>query len=204
VIKKKIVFKIPEGAEKEKLLEEIMNSVSSQEAIYKIKGNTLELRIIGDPLSVERSIEVVRRILSKLLQELDRGGSITIVNISEAAKTLGVPVPIDSFMELLQLMNIKVKRTENELLIYEAIDKVQEIARDFFSTLKASRAVAAGKAAELIAVLSLFHDILPSEISNAGKELGLFEEKDGKLYLTKNWNDALKIFNNRDLFSSAP
>ncbi|MEM0021419.1 MAG: DUF2067 family protein [Fervidicoccaceae archaeon] len=200
-VKRKIVLRISGEIEKEKIIEEIMSRISAQEAFYRLKGDVLELRLIGDPISVERSVEAVRKFASSTMLGAGgkRGG--TIVQLSQASKTLGVPVPIEAFSHLLEALGVKVKKQKDEIIIYERAEKVREIARDFFLRLRESRTIAFGKAAELIAILSFLHDLLPIEISEIGKELGVLEEKDGKAQLRVRWDDAFLTLN-RELSES--
>jgi hypothetical protein len=191
VVKRKIAIRIPEGADLEKFLEEVISSVSSQEAFYKIKGNVIELKIVGDPISVERSIDAVKKVVSSFIPDVSRG-KITVVNLSQSAKTLGVPVPIDSFKVLLKILNVEVDSGKEEVIIHESIERVREIAGNFFANLKASRTMASGKAAELIAVLSTAYEALPDEILEIGKKLEAFKDEGGKAYLAIGWDEALK------------
>jgi hypothetical protein len=195
VVKRKIAIRIPEGADLEKFLEEVISSVSSQEAFYKIKGNVIELKIVGDPISVERSIDAVKKVVSSFIPDVSRG-KITVVNLSQSAKTLGVPVPIDSFKVLLKILNVEVDSGKEEVIIHESIERVREIAGNFFANLKASRTMASGKAAELIAVLSTAYEALPDEILEIGKKLEAFKDEGGKAYLAIGWDEALKSIQN--------
>ncbi|HEU98211.1 MAG TPA: DUF2067 domain-containing protein [Fervidicoccus fontis] len=195
VVKRKIAIRIPEGADLEKFLEEVISSISSQEAFYKIKGNVIELKIVGDPISVERSIDAVKKVVSSFIPDVSRG-KITVVNLSQSAKTLGVPVPIDSFKVLLKILNVEVDSGKEEVIIHESIERVREIAGNFFANLKASRTMASGKAAELIAVLSTAYEALPDEILEIGKKLEAFKDEGGKAYLAIGWDEALKSIQN--------
>ena len=195
VVKRKIAIRIPDGADLEKFLEEVISSVSSQEAFYKIKGNVIELKIVGDPISVERSIDAVKKVVSSFIPDVSRG-KITVVNLSQSAKTLGVPVPIDSFKVLLKILNVEVDSGKEEVIIHESIERVREIAGNFFANLKASRTMASGKAAELIAVLSTAYEALPDEILEIGKKLEAFKDEGGKAYLAIGWDEALKSIQN--------
>jgi len=191
MVKRKILIRIPEKADVERILEEVMAAISAQEAFYRVRGNVLELRITGDPVSVGRSIEAVKRIVSNALPgPLKRGN--TVVNLAQSSKTLGYPVPIDSFVYLLSLYKIKNIRKDDELIIEENPDRVREIAAEFFDRLRASRSIAKGKAAELVALLSTFFDALPEDVLEAGKEAGVLEDEDGKARLIVGWEKAVQ------------
>ncbi|MGC8679222.1 MAG: DUF2067 family protein, partial [Fervidicoccaceae archaeon] len=164
-------------------------------AFYKIKDNVIELKIVGDPISVERSIDAVKKVVSSFIPDVSRG-KITVVNLSQSAKTLGVPVPIDSFKVLLKILNVEVDSGKEEVIIHESIERVREIAGNFFANLKASRTMASGKAAELIAVLSTAYEALPDEILEIGKKLEAFKDEGGKAYLAIGWDEALKSIQN--------
>lgn len=188
--KKKITIRIPEGVDIEKFLDEIISSVSSQEAFYKIRGNILELKIVGDPISIERSVDTIRRLASLYLPSSAKK-KITVVNLSNSARTLGFPVPIEPFTRLLEILDIKVERKDEELVIHENIERVREIASNFFEKLKSSRALASGKAAELVALLSTVFEIFPDEVLEVGEKIGALRENEGKAVLVVGWDNAL-------------
>lgn len=196
ILKKKLIVKIPNDVDTEKFIESIMSSVQATEATYRIKGNVLEIRMSGDPVSIERSLQNVRKILLDVSIESSehRKRGKTLIYKSMVAKILGVPVPLEAYKLLLSLEGIPFNenKTEDVITVEIEIDEAKKLALDLFESYKAAKELFKGKAAEIVSVVSVYTGASLEEIIDVGKNLGLIVESDKKYMITKDKEKVLR------------
>jgi hypothetical protein len=195
LIKKKLVLRIPKNADVERFLDAIMGSTIATQVMYRIKGNSVEIRIIGDPVSVENSIHRIRSAVEDFAIKMGypkEGRGITVFG-SMLAKSLEVPVPLEGFKRLLELENIDFSYDEKEdlLVIYDDLEELKSLAKDLFDSYKSAREIARGIGAEIIAVLSVYSGLSPMEIASIGEEEGVFEKIEDMYMLKADKDKAL-------------
>ncbi len=195
-MKRKIVLKIPENVSIEKFIDEIMDSVSAQFVNYNIKGNTMELTLVGDPASITRSMRLIKKTLSEIQMEkrLVRKNKI-IVPKNLIGKILGYPLSLDLLRFLLQIKQIDYDETMDEIVIYEDIEKLRVLASDLFKLYKASEEFFSGKAREIASIIALELGEPLSIVLEIGVSKGVFKkDEDGKARLAINKENAIMSF----------
>ncbi len=195
-MKRKIVLKIPENVSIEKFIDEIMGSVSAQFVNYNIKGNTMELTLVGDPASITRSMRLIKKTLSEIQMEkrLVRKNKI-IVPKNLIGKILGYPLSLDLLRFLLQIKQIDYDETMDEIVIYEDIEKLRVLASDLFKLYKASEEFFSGKAREIASIIALELGEPLSIVLEIGVSKGVFKkDEDGKARLAINKENAIMSF----------
>lgn len=195
-MKRKIVLKIPENTSIEKFIDEIMGSVSAQFVNYNIKGNTMELTLVGDPASITRSMRLIRKTLSEIRMEkkLVRKDKI-IVPKNLIGRILGYPLSLDMLRFLLQIKEIDYDETLEEVIIYEDIERLRSLASELFKLYKASEEFFSGKAREIASIIALELGEPLSIVLEIGVKKGVFKkDDDGKARLAINKENAIMSF----------
>ncbi len=179
--KRTVVVTIPPGITLDRVLSMIMEAVQAQFVSYKIKGNKVIVNLRGDPVSVERSVGLLKRVLRDIALQarMEREG-LTIIPKGESSKILGVPVPLDALKTLLSLRGIRVVEENDTVVVQEKLDVVKNIAIELYSKMEEAREFARGKAREVAAIVSLQTGVSVEEVVDRGVKIGAFKLRDNR------------------------
>ena len=184
--KRIISLRIPPGVDKEKFINTIMDSVQSQFADYTVKGDKVLIKLVGDPVSVERSIGLIKDSYRELLLESKmKVEGITILPKDRVARFLGVPVPFEALKILMNLTGTEFREYQDYIVIQEDLEVVSEYARRIYNVIEELKHEARGKAREVIAVVSAYTGRDPDDIIRVGVEKGLFKKIQGRVVICK-------------------
>jgi hypothetical protein len=190
---KTIFLKFPQNiSSREKFLEIVMNAVQSPSAIYRFRGEGVEIKLKGDPISIKRSIDSIKRALLEFQYQQQSQQDKTIVNKYFVAKILNVPVPIEAFKKYLELEGIAFYEEDN-LVIDAGIDELRKKAYELYNRLMEARKILSGKAAsEVIAIASMILDIDVSETIRIAIERKILRRENDETFLAMEKNHALQ------------
>ncbi len=184
--KRIISLKIPPGIDKEKFITAIMESVQSQFADYSVRGDKVFIKLVGDPVSVERSIGLIKNSYKEILLESKmRLEGITIIPKDRVARFLGAPVPLETLKILMSLIGVDYREYQDCIVINKELDVVSEYAKKIYSIIENLKYEARGKAREVIAIVSVYTGRNPEEIIEVGIEKGLFKKIQGRIVICK-------------------
>ncbi len=194
--KKHIVIKIPEGVDKEKYIEYIMDAIQSQFARYRIRGNRLDIQLTGDPVSIQRSIDQIKKAQEDFMIEeniIGRRKGVVLIPKSMIGKTLRKPISMEALKTYLQLKNIDYEETEEELIVYYNLDELIEETNDLYNQIIAAKELFKGKAAEIAAIIAVTMGVSLNEIGSVGRNAGVFKKEEEKLVLAREKTQALAM-----------
>ncbi len=205
--KRTVVITIPPGITLDRVISMIMEAVQAQFVSYKVKGNKVIVNLRGDPVSVERSVGLLKGVLRDIALQarMEREG-LTVIPKGEVSKILGVPVPLNALRTLLSLRGIKVLEEDDSIVVQEKLDVVREIAVELYSKIEEARELARGKAREVIAIVSLQTGVSIEEVIERGVEIGAFKLRDNRAVIamekTALVKQLIKALSGREKFES--
>uniref|UniRef100_A0A7J3ZJP9 DUF2067 domain-containing protein n=1 Tax=Fervidicoccus fontis TaxID=683846 RepID=A0A7J3ZJP9_9CREN len=181
--KRTLVLRIPEGSDREKVVESIMKAVQVQFASFSLEGDKLKITLVGDPASIARSVAAIKKTLSRLRLEMEAvAGGRTVLPKGRVASILGFPLPIEMLERLLELRNIPYDDEGETIRVHAPLAGIRELAKELYELYQAARYLFSGKAREVATLASYETGADLGTVLKTGLEIGVFakREEDGR------------------------
>ena len=186
--KRKFVVKCKSDELCLELLNKITENISSRFIKSEVKGNTLQLEVIGLPYELKEikyEIEMLKREVERTtLNESD----YKYLKLDELGKTFRGTISLDVLINVLKLKGYSANVKDDKLytnapiqLIQEIIDRAQELYGDETVRFKLS-----SSAKRVILIFALAFERTPSEILEILKSNNLLEQSSFRYQLREN------------------